>query len=374
MEKTIRKIKICFFSPESYHYFWPNEKAKYGGAELQMFLLANYLSKNPKFEIQFVLGNYSHKIPQYYGNIRIIRGFKLPQNESVCTKIFKAFYFLTILIRQKPDILFTTTANSLIGLAGWFKKAGKYKHLHRTAHLMDVDGMWINNNKLSGKIYKYGLENADKVLSQNIEHCKLLKINHNINAIELKNAYEITQFQGKTPKSTILWVGRFQKWKNPDLFVELASKLSAIEHFMICPFTHNDKNEWEKMANKAHKLKNLTLVSHVRYSGIQEYFNKALLFVNTSSAEGFPNTFLQAAAAKTPIISLNVNPDEFITKQQCGVFCNNNFSNLVKSVEELVNNEKHRVLLGNNAFDYLTRNHDIRNISNKLEEIIDSMI
>ena len=43
---------------------------------------------------------------------------------------------------------------------------------------------------------------------------------------------------------------------------------------------------------------------------------KSKILINTSSFEGFPNTFVQAWANGVPVISLKVDPDNIIKKKK----------------------------------------------------------
>ncbi len=167
-----------------------------------------------------------------------------------------------------------------------------------------------------------------------------------------------------------MWVGRYAGLKKPEIFIDLAGKIKTEKFIMICPYKKEDFERWKKLKAEAEKISNLIFMEKIPFNKIQDYFYAAKLFVNTSDFEGFPNTFLQAAQAKTPIISLNVNPDNFISEYNCGIFCENNFEKMFQNTKELLQNKEELKIKGENIFNYLKQNHDIKVINKHLEKII----
>ena len=95
----------------------------------------------------------------------------------------------------------------------------------------------------------------------------------------------------------------------------------------------------------------------MQFQDVQKYFDKAKCFVNSSEFEGFPNTFIQACLGSTPILSFNVNPDNFIERFEVGCFCANSLDKAVEFIRNL-DPEKIR-FYGNNAFKYACKHHNI---------------
>ncbi|NOZ35169.1 MAG: glycosyltransferase [Chlorobi bacterium] len=372
-EKVGKKIKVCFFSPASYPFFDTDSKAAYGGAELQMFLLAKVLSLNSDSEICFLIGNYKVKDVKNKYNIKLISSINLKQKESIFLKIFKSLKYFFCLTRLTPDLLISTNANAVAGISAFYCKVFKKKFIYRTSSLIDVNQEYTKNNGLSGKLYQYGLRKATKVITQNKEHQFLLKKNYNIDAVVLKNIFEVKEPEN-TNKEFILWVSRYHKLKRPDLFLKLAEHFTEKNFVMICPYNDSNKVDWQKLKEEANKISNLKFIEKIPFREIQEYFNKAKLFINTSDFEGFPNTFLQAAQGKTPVVSLNVNPDNFITEYNCGIFAEGNLEKLLSETEKLLQNKADLKIKGDNLFRYLQENHDIKIVGKQFKQFIESVL
>ncbi len=363
-----KPIKICFFSPAIYPLFAKTEDI-HGGAELQTYFLAKGLSKNNQFSISVITGNYKQKKKQNIDNILIIRSFKMRMNDNILLKFIKSLNYFAQLLFLNPDTIFTTAAHATVGITGFYAKLFNKKHLHRTAHSDDVDLTWIEKNGIAGKFYKYGLENAHQLITQTKEHQLLLKKHHKKEAIIFRNIFDVKNIDVKKD-GYILWVSRFANWKRPQLFLNLAKKIASNQFVMICPtFNYNNK-DWLEFRQKARLIKNLKFIDQVPFSQIQSYFNKANIFINTSETEGFPNTFLQAAAGKTPIISLNINPDNFIQNYNCGYFANDNFETLLQHTKQLINAKTEQKEKGKNAFLYLSNHHNKKQLNQQFKTII----
>jgi len=366
------KSKICFFSPLSYPLFSNRNDILHGGAELQLYLLSKNLSLISNDEIIFLVGNFKQPKIEYHEKIKLIRTIKLENKELFFVKIFKALKLFFQLIKLNPDVIITSTHNSVVGLISVYKKIFRKKHIHRTASLIEVNLKWINDNGLTGKIFKYGLENADIIFTQNNEHKELLKKLHNVNSIILKNILTIEN-KIETSKNFILWVSRFAQLKQPYLFLNLAKLFPEQLFVMICPHTENEIKDWTILKDEAAKIKNLNFIEKIEFSKIQIYFNQAQIFVNTSEYEGFPNTFLQAALGYTPIVSLNVNPDNFLNNYDCGFYCENNYDILVEKIKLFIQNPKVMTEKGINCYNYLVENHNSVSICNLLNQTIISL-
>ena len=140
---------------------------------------------------------------------------------------------------------------------------------------------------------------------------------------------------------------------------------------MICQKATEDQN-YKQFVEQAQKIPNLEFISSVPFPQIEQYFQRARLFVNTSSAEGFPNTFIQACACATPILSLIVNPDDFLHKYQCGVCAQGNWEVFSEKLHWLLRPEV-AAQFGANGRRYVEQNHDITKIIEQYKKIFRSL-
>ena len=151
--------------------------------------------------------------------------------------------------------------------------------------------------------------------------------------------------------------------------MDLAKEFPNEKFVMIMPKS-SDVVLWKKIFDESKKIKNLKLIEKVPFNKIQKYFNKAKVFVNTSESEGFQNTFIQACIAKTPILSLKINPDNFLNKFKCGLCCCDDMKRFKERLEKLLNNRKKYKSLKNNCLKYVKKNHDIKKIIGRWKDLL----
>jgi len=118
-------------------------------------------------------------------------------------------------------------------------------------------------------------------------------------------------------RSCILWVGKSSAAKQPMQFVELAKAFPNEQFVMVMNHNQAALHESVRQALPA----NVTFYESLPFAELNQVFNRSKWFVSTSLYEGFPNTFLQAGYFSVPVISLHVNPNEFISRYACGVYC-----------------------------------------------------
>jgi glycosyltransferase involved in cell wall biosynthesis len=135
----------------------------------------------------------------------------------------------------------------------------------------------------------------------------------------------------------LLWVSRCHPIKRPHLFLDLAEALPEARCRMICPC--EDRGLWDSVAARARTIPNLEFIEKVPYHEVQEHYDAARIFVNTSTFEGFPNSFIQAGLGKTALLSLCVDPDGMFGQFGSGVLVGNSPTMLLQSARLMLSDE-----------------------------------
>jgi glycosyltransferase involved in cell wall biosynthesis len=149
----------------------------------------------------------------------------------------------------------------------------------------------------------------------------------------------------------------------------LAESFSEEKFVMVCPAS-KDAEYFERIKVQALNLPNVQFVDYVPFTEIEDYFSKARIFINTSKEEGFPNTFIQAFKNRTPILSMNVNPDSMLEKYDVGRYADGNFEQLKTDLVSLLTDRQLWQRLVDNACRYVERNHNIKRIIEEDKKMI----
>ena len=145
--------------------------------------------------------------------------------------------------------------------------------------------------------------------------------------------------------------------------MDLAESLEDERVHFFFAGRNDGSNFSKKIIARSKSLSNVTYIGELSFDETNELISKSHIFVNTSRPnEGFPNTFIQSWMRKTPVVSLEFDPDSILENKKLGFCCSNNY-NMSERVRYLLNNHNELVSIGENARLFATEKYDINKIS-----------
>ena len=361
-----KPIQICFIAPKAYTLFNPSAKGVMGGSEIDLYFISTELAKDKGYAVSMVAADYGQEADEEWEGVRVIRSLDFGKNVlSGGWRIWRA------LRRADAQIYVIKTFSAGMVLTGWFCRRHKRAFVYRTAHRYDCDGTYRRRKPLLGWAFDRTLRRAKVVLAQNEADAKLLAERVGIRAEVIPNGHRLGQMDEKE-RDLILWVGRTAEFKRPEVFIELARKNPEEKFCMICQQATEDK-DYSGLMKQAGEAENLEFISSVPFHEIGRYFQRAKVLVNTSEAEGFPNTFIQACKCGTPILSLKVNPDGFLDKYGCGICANGDKQIFEAKLRFLLKTEV-REEYGLKGRQYVEEQHDIGRIVEEYKTIFRKLV
>jgi len=353
------KVKICIISPYIYSLFNIKCRGRFGGAEVQLYLLSKEFVKYKNVLVNIITGDYDFKKLKIksYNNIKIY--ISQPLDKKIKNYLERPLKLFFTLIKSNPDVIIQRIGGIETGICALYCKLFNKKFIFSIAHKNDVSK--LGKKGIKQLFYNYGLQGSDFIVAQDKTQIADLikwKGDHIKNVHVIKPGYDILNSNDKM-KNYILWIGRAVKWKRPELFLKLAKKFPHLSFIMVCVKGKN-LEDWNSLYIKSKENKNLEFVEFIPFHKINNYFKSAKIFINTSISEGFPNTFIQALKNKTPIVSLNVDPDDFLMTFKCGFNCKDDFNMMFSYVEMLLNNKELYRNYSRNDYNHVKKFHDIQ--------------
>lgn len=368
-----RTHHICFVAPYAYLLLTTEANIPViGGAELQQVTVARALAARG-YRVSMVCLDFGQIDKITIDGITIHRAYRPDEGLPVLRFLWPRLTRMWgCLARVDADIYYQRAAGMLTGIVAAFCKRYHKKSLFAVASNFDfTDSSVTIRYKRDRWLYEYGVRHVDRVLVQNREQAKLCLQEFGRKSDLVPNCYPAPTVLPRKPGSEILWVSTIRRIKRPNLFLDLARALPEYRFTMVGGPAGDESRIYDLIRADAETLSNVNFIGFVPYSRIDEYFDRAALFLNTSESEGFPNTFLQAWARATPTISFfdcGARSDGAEVGQSV-----DSWPEMREAVENLMTNEDQREAKGTNCRRYVERHHSVRRVVDRYTEVFDEL-
>ncbi len=226
-----------------------------------------------------------------------------------------------------------------------------------------------------GDVCRYVLDHAELIVAQHEQQQRMLRETFGRESLILPNPIDLTEWDrlASRPSPTlsrlgldrfVLWIGRADDFhKRPKLAFQLAQRLPDIDFLMLL-------NPWDiDLARELAESRppNVTIVESIPFSEMPALFARSAAYCSTGSAEyeGAPNVFIQAAAARAPVISLDVSAP-VIQDGGGGFVAHGNLDRLAVQVENCWNDPEAARRIGDAGRNYVEQHHTAPAIADQL--------
>ncbi len=363
-------MRISFLNLALNPLFNPSDPGGYGGAEVQLYLLATGLAAEGLDVHVVTRGVDGESIYKAEG----VTIHTLSKSPGIWGKIRTVRDIIAALKMVDADIDIQRCGGVETYLAGRTAKRRGKRFVFMCASNQDCIGEVIGNGgPLTRYFFHRGLWLADRVVVQNDKQAEMFTERWNRPADVLLSACRMLEQNNSETDGSVLWMGRCEPYKGPEVFLELASKQRKQKFVMVMP-TGTDNSYDTRVRVKAHSLNNVELHGAVPLKETGAFFERAFVHVNTSDFEGFPNTFLQAAAAGIPVVSLNVDPGGVFEREGFGLCAQGDLEVMSGMIAGLCGDEKQRIEMGERGRAYIRAHHAqdviVKRFRVLLEEIV----
>jgi glycosyltransferase involved in cell wall biosynthesis len=317
-----RAPKICFVGLNNLRVLAPELSGGFaGGAELQQVLLARALVARG-FDVSMVTLDLGQPDGASWGGIRVYKTFRW----EVGVPILRFFHprlssVWRAMRRADADVYYFSCADVLLGVVAAFARYHGRRSIFRIACDADCHPDTLEIRLSRDKwFYRYGLARVDLVLAQTAHQRELMARHFGRDSRVIPSLVDV---QPKRLPVTdrdidVLWVAQLRPRKRPELLLELARRHPQLRFTMVGGHAEGTPPGWfESVRDAAASVPNVRFCGFVPINQMPGYFERARLLVNTSTTEGFSNTYLQAWAHGTPTIAFH-DPDQLIARHGLG--------------------------------------------------------
>ena len=361
--------KLCIVTPGHW-------SGNYGGAEQQIALLLNALIFQGFYEITY--------ITRYVDNAYKPNGYSIkkvafnPMTMRV-GNILDARSLLSILETIRPHVIYQRVGGAYTGIAAYYARKNSCKMIWHISSDMNVMPFSIDKNKASNvisrfiekKVLEYGIRNTETIIAQTRFQAEALHKYYGLWPTKIIPNYQLVPgIQEKREQPiNIVWISNIKPMKRPELFIRLANEFKSNENVRFIMIGRADKSTWgRQVTEEIQKTANVDYLGEKPQEEVNDILSQSHILVNTSSYEGFPNTFIQAWMREIPVISIEVSPDNVLESNNIG-FRSITFENLCHHLELLINDRRRRASMGQAARSYAIANHSEKNIQNIIDII-----
>jgi glycosyltransferase involved in cell wall biosynthesis len=299
------KRRLCFVAPHAWPVLARDPRIPMaGGAEVQQAILARLFARHG-YAVSMITLDHGQPEGARVDGVTVHKAFA-PQAGVPMLRLLhpRLTAMWSALARADADIYYCRSASMWLRVVTEFCRRHGRCSLYAAASdkdfVPDVGGQvrYARDRWL----FRRGLAAADAIVAQNeVQRATCLQ-NYGREALVIPSCYEPPK--NASPRGDlVLWVGMLHENKRPELFLELAARLPHRRFVMIGGPRAGAQAFYERIRAQAARVPNVELTGFLPLAEVEAWFDRARVFVNTSTYEGMPNTFLQAWARGVPTVA-----------------------------------------------------------------------
>ena len=356
------RIRVCVVMPGHWSAFM-------GGAQYQTQRIVEALVKDGRFKVHYLARSFA---PDYQPDTYDVHTIHTLFGKRKGYLFLDAPSLLRTLKAIKPDVIYQRVGSSYTGVAAWYAVHNHCRMVWHTASELDVTPYRVNGAGVfrpwqwaDKKILEYGVRYSPYVVTQTQDQqARLIQHYQRQAAAVIPNFHPLPKSAPRKPERVrVVWLANLKRLKRPEIFIDLARDLCArtdAQFTMVGAFQGSTK--WrERIRQRIEETPNLEYLGYMPQDEVNELLAGSHILVNTSTSEGFSNTFIQAWMREMPVISLAVNPDGVFDDERLGLHTGS-YAQLVHCTQSLIENGERRRLMGSQSAEYARCKHSDSNL------------
>jgi glycosyltransferase involved in cell wall biosynthesis len=350
----------------AYAYFRPTAATWAGGAETQQVLIGRHLASKG-VTVSFIVGDYGQRDVETEDGITLIKSFTPFKGNRKLRFLPDMLSIGRAMRAADADVYNQRSTSFFTGQLAWFaRRLGRAFTFSVGSDYNAYPDCQGNLPAAMAALYRWGIRRADAVVAQTEKQKRLMEEHFEREVVLIRNGVPIPGADagagppapGLAAAPEFLWVGRFHWMKRAELLVELARRVPEAR-FALIGGGAGDGSYGRAIKEALRGTPNVRRIDFVPPGEMDAHYRNAFALVNTSSVEGFPNTFLHAWAHGVPVLTLEIDPDDTIARNRIGVV-GGTIDGLAAAARRLLADPRARDEMSRRAVVYVKEHHDIR--------------
>lgn len=364
-------MKICIIGLDDYPQLANLSDVQFiGGESVQHVLLAKAW-RDLGHEVSIIVHDHGQGRNRMVDGVRAIAAYGRDEGIRVLRFVHPRLTRLVGAMREADaDVYYQSPSAAATGVTAWFcRRYGRRSVIRIASDLGCIRGKQLIRYRRDRWLYDYGLRHADLIVAQTEHQRALLRENYGLSSELVNMVTEIPPATINEPDIDVLWVANMRTVKRPELLIELARRLPQVRFTMAGGSLPGLQSYYDSLEAQARDLPNLSFLGAVPYAQAGALFTRARLFVNTSSMEGFPNTFLQAWMRGVPVVTF-FDPDSLVKRLQLGMAATS-IDEMAAGIDQLLRSEPIRRAMGQRARDFAVSQFSAPQVAARYLELLE---
>jgi glycosyltransferase involved in cell wall biosynthesis len=369
MSQRRRRHDIAIHAPFAGKLYVTSDGSGADGAEVQMGTLAQALSARG-LRVCHVVFDYEGIEPEAAGDVHLVRQ---PPEEFRTGLLPYSRSTMRALAEADADVYVQRTAGFETGLVATFARLRGRRFVFSSSSSTDLTRHPPLEGPAAAVSYRVGRRLAHELVVQTADQERLARETLGRPARLIRSFCESVPAT-EAEREAFLWIGGLIDYKDPLAYVRLAELVPEARFWMI----PTSRSGWEWLGREvetaAERLPNLEVLPARDRSELFELYARAVAVVNTSSFEGFPNTFMEGWSCGAPALSLNVDPDGVIAGRGLGAVAGGSQPSLAEAARTLWARRLDMADTSRAARSYIAEHHDPHVVGAQWAELIAGLV
>jgi glycosyltransferase involved in cell wall biosynthesis len=296
---------LCFVAPTAWPVFSAaSDIPLAGGAELQQSVIARALAARG-YRVSMITMDHGQRDGVEIDGVTLYKMHKPDEGIPVVRFLHPRLTSLwRAMKRADADIYYARSCSAQNAFLAAFCKGNGRRSIYAGASDIDfIPGEEAIVYARDRWLHQYGVRNVDRIFVQNPNQQESVKRHYGRDAVIVPNCFAERARARPERAAPVLWVGNLRPDKRAEMLLELARRLPAQRFVMVGGDVSGAGAYARGIREAAAGLANLEVTGFLPFDEADRYFDRARLLLNTSTYEGFPNTFLQAWARGVPTVA-----------------------------------------------------------------------